>query len=144
MTTDQELIKKATQAREQAYAPYSEYAVGAALLGKSGRIYTGCNVENAVYPLTICAERTAVAKAVSEGERTFEAIAVVTTNGGTPCGSCRQVLAEFGLDIRVLVATPDELIAERTVAELLPGAFGPQDLPRPTDRDRCDREEQAK
>ena len=90
------LIELATEAREQAYAPYSNYAVGAALRGKSGRVYTGCNVENAVYSLTICAERNALFKAVSEGEREFVALAVVTANGGSPCGSCRQVLADLG------------------------------------------------
>ena len=129
MTTDDELIALAARAREKAYAPYSKYAVGAALLAKSGKVYTGCNVENASYSLTNCAERTAVFKAVSEGEREFEAIAVVTANGGTPCGACRQVLAEFGLDIRVLIATPDRIVSERTVSDLLPGAFRPQDLP---------------
>ena len=130
--TDRELVMLAARVRQRAYAPYSRYAVGAALLAKSGRVYTACNVENAVYPLTICAERAAVFKAVSEGEQDFEAIAVVTANAGTPCGSCRQVLAEFGQDIRVLIATPQEVIAEYTIFELLPGAFGPQDLP-PTD-----------
>ena len=129
MTTDDELIALAARAREKAYAPYSKYAVGAALLAKSGKVYTGCNVENASYSLTNCAERTAVFKAVSEREREFEAIAVVTANGGTPCGACRQVLAEFGLDIRVLIATPDRIVAERTISDLLPGAFRPQDLP---------------
>jgi cytidine deaminase len=127
--TDQELIRLAAQARERAYAPYSRYAVGAALLCKSGRVYTGCNVENAVYSLTVCAERVAILKAVSEGEREFSTIAVVTSNGGTPCGSCRQVLAEFGRDIRVLIASSERLVATQTVAELLPAAFGPQDLP---------------
>jgi cytidine deaminase len=127
--TDQELIRLAAQARERAYAPYSRYAVGAALLCKSGRVYTGCNVENAVYSLTVCAERVAILKAVSEGEREFSTIAVVTSNGGTPCGSCRQVLAEFGRDIRVLIAFSERLVATQTVAELLPAAFGPQDLP---------------
>jgi len=127
--TDQELVRLASQARERAYAPYSGYAVGAALLGKSGRVYTGCNVENAVYPLTICAERAALFKAVSEGERSFETIAVVTANGGTPCGSCRQVLAEFGLQMRVIVATPERVVSCWTVADLLPAAFGPQHLP---------------
>ena len=130
MITDGELVTLAAQAREAAYAPYSKYKVGAALLAKSGKVYTGCNIENAVYSLTICAERTAVVKAVSEGEHAFEAIAVVTSNGGTPCGSCRQVLAEFGLDIRVLIATPEGLIGEETVDALLPGAFGPQHLPQ--------------
>jgi cytidine deaminase len=129
MITDEELVALAAKARREAYAPYSKYAVGAALLGESGKVYTGCNVENAVYSETICAERTAVVKAVSEGEREFVAIAVVTANGGTPCGACRQVLAEFGLDTRVLIATPKRLIREETVSSLLPGAFGAQNLP---------------
>jgi len=98
------LIAKAMEAREKAHAPYSNFAVGAALLAKSGRVYTGCNVENASYGLSICAERAAVFKAVSEGEREFEAIAVVTEKGVTPCGACRQVLIEFGEDIQVIVA----------------------------------------
>lgn len=123
-----ELIRVATKARERAYAPYSNYAVGAALRGKSGRVYTGCNVENAVYSLTICAERTALFKAVSEGECEFDALAVVTANGGSPCGSCRQVLAEFGPDLHVLIAVPGKLLAVQTVADLLPRAFGPRDL----------------
>ena len=97
------LIQMAIESRQRAYAPYSNYRVGAALLTASGRIFTGVNVENAAYPTTICAERVAVFKAVSEGERDFQAIAVVTENGGTPCGSCRQVLAEFGLDTVVLI-----------------------------------------
>jgi cytidine deaminase len=134
--TDQELIKLATLTREQAYAPYSGYAVGAALLGASGRVYTGCNVENAVYSLTVCAERAALFKAVSEGERQFTAIAVVTANGGSPCGSCRQVLAEFGPAMRVVIARPGELVSVRTVAELLPSAFGPDDLPNAS-QTRC-------
>ncbi len=126
-----ELVARATQAREWAYVPYSHYQVGAALLAASGKIYDGVNVENAAYPVTICAERTAVFKAVSEGEREFTAIAVVTENGGTPCGSCRQVLAEFGSDIQVFIAdTTGRIHSETTVADLLPGAFGPVDLPR--------------
>lgn len=132
MLTDQirdNLIKAAIEVRHWAYAPYSHYAVGAALLTASGRIYDGINVENASYPNTICAERVAVFKAVSEGERQFEAIAVVTDNGGSPCGACRQVLAEFGLDIIVLIVDGEgRLCKETTVAELLPGAFGPTDL----------------
>ncbi len=126
----QELIILANEARKNAYAKYSNYPVGAALLGKSGKIYTGVNVENAVYPLTICAERVAIFKAVSEGEREFEAIAVVTDNGGSPCGSCRQVLAEFGMDIKIYIANGEEkLLEETTVKELLPRAFGAEDLP---------------
>ncbi len=123
------LIKKASQVWQRAYAPYSNYSVGAALLAESGAIYEGVNIENAVYPLTICAERVAVFKAVSEGERAFQAIAVVTKNGGTPCGSCRQVLAEFGLDTMVLIADASgTLLGTYTVAELLPDAFGEADI----------------
>ena len=124
------LIQAARTARDWAYAPYSNYAVGAAVLAASGRIYTGVNVENAAYPSSMCAERTAVFKAVSEGERQFEAIAVVTSNGGSPCGACRQVMSEFGLDTIVLIADDSgALIQETTLAGLLPGAFGPNDLP---------------
>jgi cytidine deaminase len=122
------LIAKAMEARERAYAPYSDFAVGAALLARSGRIYTGCNVENASYGLSVCAERVAVFKAVSEGERDFEAMAVVTENGVTPCGACRQVLMEFGDNIQVIVA--DEAGGYRvfTLRELLPEAFTPEHL----------------
>ena len=130
--TDEErqaLIGLANEARRRAYVPYSNYPVGAALRTKTGKLFTGVNVENAAYPTTMCAERTAVFKAVSEGEREFEVIAVVTDNGGTPCGSCRQVLAEFGLDTVVLIADGDgKLTWETTVEELLPGAFTPEHL----------------
>ncbi len=127
----QQLIEAASQARRWAYAPYSHYAVGAALLTESGKVYDGVNVENAAYPTTMCAERVAVFKAVSEGEKSFAAIAVVTSNGGTPCGSCRQVLAEFGVDTLVVIADADgRIIKECTVADLLPGAFLPNDLSR--------------
>jgi cytidine deaminase len=120
----QSLIDLANEARRRAYAPYSKYRVGAALRTKTGRVYTGVNVENAAYPASICAERTAVFKAVSEGELDFEVVAVVTENGGSPCGSCRQVLAEFGLDTVVLMANAKgQLIKETTVRELLPEAF---------------------
>jgi cytidine deaminase len=118
-----ELVAQAMRARERAYAPYSNYKVGAALLSASGRVYTGCNVENAVYPLCTCAERTAVVRAVSEGEREFVALAVATENGGSPCGSCRQILREFGLDIVVLIADAAGAYRETTVAELLPDSF---------------------
>ena len=124
----QALISQALEAREMAYAPYSQYLVGATLLGKSGRIYTGCNVENAVYSVTICAERTAVFKAVSDGEKEFVAIAVATENGGSPCGSCRQVLREFGKDITVLIADAVGNVRETTVGELLPDSFSISDL----------------
>ena len=125
----EKLIDKAIEAWQKAYAPYSNYAVGAAVLTASGEIYQGVNVENAVYPLTICAERVAIFKAVSEGEKSFRAIAVVTKNGGTPCGSCRQVMAEFGMDTTVLVAdVTGKLIKTTTVGELLPDAFTDADL----------------
>ncbi|HBX70913.1 MAG TPA: cytidine deaminase [Chloroflexi bacterium] len=132
MLTDEirkSLIQAALEARHWAYAPYSNYRVGAALLTTSGRIYDGVNVENAAYPETICAERVAVVKAVSAGEREFQAIAVVTQNGGSPCGACRQVLAEFGLDTVVLIADAEgHLNAEMPLIDLLPRAFTPQSL----------------
>lgn len=132
MLTDElrdKLIETSLGARRWAYAPYSEYAVGAALLTSSGKIYDGVNIENAAYPTSMCAERVAVFKAVSEGETNFTAIAVASSNGGTPCGACRQVLSEFGLETKVLVVDGDGKVRqETTVAELLPGAFGPQDL----------------
>jgi cytidine deaminase len=124
----EKLVAQAREARQRAYAPYSGYRVGAALLTKSGRIYTGCNVENAVYPLCTCAERVAVVKAVSEGEQAFDALAVATENGGAPCGSCRQTLREFGEDIVVLIADAAGAYRETTVAELLPDSFGANDL----------------
>lgn len=125
------LLDLANEARRRAYAPYSGYKVGSALRTRSGRIFTGVNVESAAYPTTMCAERVAVYKAVSEGEREFEAISVVTDNGGTPCGGCRQVLAEFGLDTIVLIGDGNgKLLQETTVGELLPGAFTPKDLPK--------------
>lgn len=125
----QSLIDLANEARRRAYAPYSNYPVGAALRTKSGKVFTGVNVENAAYPTTMCAERTAVFTAVTAGEREFEVIAVATENGGSPCGSCRQVLAEFGLDTVVLLANGEgELTQETTVRDLLPGAFTPEHL----------------
>jgi cytidine deaminase len=124
----EKLVAQAREARQRAYAPYSGYTVGAALLTKSGRIYTGCNVENAVYPLCTCAERVAVVKAVSEGEKEFKALAVATENGGAPCGSCRQTLREFGEEIVVLIADATGAFRETTVAELLPDSFGANDL----------------
>lgn len=125
----QELVRRAIEARKFAYAPYSKYQVGAALLTTSGHYFDGVNVENAAYPTTICAERVAIFKAVSEGERQFIALAVATGNGGTPCGSCRQVMAEFGLDTIVLVANAaGETVQEASVRDLLPGAFTPSSL----------------
>lgn len=122
------LIKLAAEAREKAYAPYSHFRVGAALLSKSGKVYTGCNVENASYGLTVCAERVALFRAVAEGEREFEAIAIVTDKGVTPCGACRQVLREFGRELRVIVADMKGKQREYALAELLPDDFKPEDL----------------
>jgi cytidine deaminase len=131
MTDDvrQTLIERALAVRRWAYAPYSHYHVGAALLADSGRIYDGVNVENAAYGSSICAERAALVKAVSEGERRFEAVAVVTNNGGSPCGSCRQMLAEFGLDLKILLVDGEgKVLRETTLRELLPEAFTPDSL----------------
>jgi cytidine deaminase len=125
------LVDLAIEARQRAYAPYSNYQVGAALRAKSGRIFTGVNVESAAYPTTMCAERVAIYTAVAQGEREFDAIAVVTSNGGSPCGGCRQVMAEFGLETVVLIADADgRLLEQTTVNALLPGAFTPAHLPR--------------
>ena len=126
----EKLVQAAIDVRQWAYAPYSEYRVGAALLADSGEIYDGVNVENAAFPTGTCAERAAIFTAVSQGERQFLAIAVVSSNGGAPCGACRQVLAEFGLDTIVFIADVQGRIQqETTVKELLPGAFGSGDLP---------------
>jgi cytidine deaminase len=115
--------------RRRAYAPYSNYAVGAALLAASGEVYEGVNVENAAFPAGMCAERTALFTAVTQGEREFSAIAVVTENGGTPCGSCRQALSEFGLAMVVVVADAEgNVVHEIPLGELLPEAFGPSKL----------------
>jgi cytidine deaminase len=129
MTHDQ-LIADATAARERAYAPYSQFKVGAVLLGKSGRLYTGCNVENAAYGPSMCAERTAIFKAVSEGEREFETIAVVTENGVSPCGTCRQVMIEFAPDMTIVIADTQGNIRLTTVRDLLPDGFTPDQLPQ--------------
>ena len=119
-----DLVRIANLVRKWAYVPYSKYTVGAAVLTESGRIYNGVNIENAAYPVTICAERVAIFKAVSNGEKEFQAIAVVTKNGGMPCGSCRQVMAEFSPEMLVIIADENGAIkAEKKVSDLLPGAF---------------------
>jgi cytidine deaminase len=124
-----QLIESAINARNWAYAPYSHYAVGAALLTAGGKIYEGVNIENAAYDMTVCAERVAIFKAVSEGEREFTALVVATENGGTSCGSCRQVMAEFGLSTRVVfVDSEGNIHSDTTVEGLLPQAFTPEDL----------------
>lgn len=131
---DKELLELAIEARKKSYSPYSNFRVGAALLTKSGKVYGGCNIENAAYTPTNCAERTAIFKAVSEGEREFAAIAIVGGKGEepadfcAPCGICRQVLAEFcDLDFRIVLGTPEN-IRVYTLAELLPLSFGKADL----------------
>ena len=129
-----DLMRLAVAARERAYAPYSGFMVGAALLGKSGKVYFGCNVENAGYSATNCAERTAFFKAISDGERAFEAIAIVGGKKGealtfcAPCGVCRQVMAEFcDGDFPVVLGTPDKYEIHK-LSELLPMAFTPDSL----------------
>lgn len=123
------LIQAALAASEQAYIPYSNYRVGAALLTPAGEIFDGCNVESASYTPTICAERTALVKAISEGERAFSAIAVVTRDGGSPCGVCRQLLYEFAPQLQVIMADLDGNVQHRaTLSELLPLGFGPANL----------------
>lgn len=123
------LIAAAQAVRLMAYVPYSRYQVGAALLSADGRVFTGCNVENAVYPATLCAERVAIFKAVSEGAREFVAIAVATANGGSPCGMCRQVMQEFAPHLIVLIADESGNVRQTTLDALLPDAFGPEHLP---------------
>ena len=131
-----ELIRLALEAREQAYVPYSNYMVGAALLTKSGKVYKGCNIENASYTPTNCAERTAFFKAVSEGEREFEAIAIVGGYAGEltgyayPCGVCRQVMMEFcdPKEFRVITAVSEDEYIDKTLEEMLPYGFGPSNL----------------
>ncbi len=126
----EQLLEQAAQARQQAYAPYSGYPVGAAVLTGTGRIFPGANVENAAYPSGMCAERAAVFGAVSAGERDIRAVAVVTDNAGAPCGSCRQVLSEFGPEATVILADPaGKVRLETDLKNLLPHAFGPEDLP---------------
>ena len=132
--TNLELMKAAAKAREYSYSPYSGFRVGAALLTKSGKVFTGCNVENAAYSPTNCAERTAVFKAVSEGEREFLAIAIVGGKGEelsefcAPCGVCRQVLAEFvDEDFRILLGTPEQF-SVYSMKEILPYSFGKNNL----------------
>lgn len=133
----QRLCRQAEQARERAYCPYSHFAVGAALLARSGKVYTGCNMESAAYSPSICAERTAFAKAVSEGEREFTAIAIVGGKEGEacqgecpPCGVCRQVMREFCHPEAFLVLLPsnDFEYKEYTLSQLLPFGFGPENL----------------
>lgn len=125
-----DLLQQAIEAMDNAYTPYSHYKVGAALLTAGGKIYRGCNIENAAYTPSVCAERTAVFKAVSEGEREFTAIAVATVNGGPPCGVCRQVLREFAPNLTVVLGDVKGYYRVLTLSDLLPHSFGPENLPR--------------
>ncbi|MBN1401409.1 MAG: cytidine deaminase [Anaerolineae bacterium] len=118
-----ELVEAALEARRHAHAPYSHFHVGAAVRAGSGRVYAGCNIENASFGLTVCAERVAIWKAVSEGERDLQALAVVTSTGATPCGACRQVMAEFGRDMAILVADAQGNAWATSLQKLLPNAF---------------------
>jgi cytidine deaminase len=129
---DRQLLETAREALQKAYAPYSGFRVGAAVLTKTGRMFSGCNVENSSYGLTVCAERIALFKAVSEGEKEFSSLALVTEGKKpvTPCGACRQVLAEFAPSLRILLCTPDGVCETTTLTELLPNAFGRENLAR--------------
>ena len=130
--TKQELVSKAKAASQNAYAPYSHFRVGAALAWGDGSVYTGCNVESAAYGLAICAERTAMVKAVSEGRRDFVRLGIYcadTEDFGMPCGQCRQFMAEFNLDMEVIIGRPDGETQTYLVRDLLPQAFTPADLP---------------
>ena len=128
--TDEKLVARAKETMKNAYAPYSKFQVGAALLAKDGRVFTGCNVENASYGATNCAERTAVFKAVSEGCREFDAIAIVASSGdfASPCGICRQVLAEFMPEGKVILDSDEKGMVTYSVRELLPLGFTSKDI----------------
>ena len=121
--SDNELIQKAIEMRSQALAPYSNYKVGAAILTKSGRIFGGCNIENSSYSLTMCAERVALFKAVSEGETKFKALSVSTNNAGMPCGACRQVIWDICGNIPILICNNNKLITKTESIRLLPMPF---------------------
>jgi cytidine deaminase len=127
--SDNELIQRAIEMRSQALAPYSNYKVGAAVLTESGRIFGGCNIENSSYSLTICAERVALFKAVSEGETKFKALSVSTNNAGMPCGACRQVIWDICGNISILICNNNKLITKTESIRLLPMPFDNTKLP---------------
>lgn len=138
LETEQRLIVLATEARARAYVPYSRYSVGAAILTADGQMHTGCNVENASYGLTCCAERNAifglVGKSTSPAARRIQIVVVVTAGDdpATPCGACRQVIREFGSDAEIIIANTEGRVTLRTtLAELLPYSFGPEQLASP-------------
>ncbi|MBP1925446.1 cytidine deaminase [Sedimentibacter acidaminivorans] len=127
---DKLLIKIAMEAREKSYSPYSNFKVGAAVYTRSGKIFTGCNIESASYSPTICAERVAISKCISEGYKDIEKIAVVGSDKSIsfPCGVCRQFILEFGKDIKILCAKNIDSYKTYTISELMPNGFGPEDL----------------
>ena len=127
--SDNDLIQKAIEMRSQALAPYSDYKVGAAILTESGKIFGGCNIENSSYSLTICAERVALFKAVSEGETKFKALSVSTNNAGMPCGACRQVIWDICGNIPILICNNNKLITKTESIRLLPMPFDNKKLP---------------
>jgi cytidine deaminase len=130
-TVVQHLLEAAIAAAGRAYIPYSHYPVGAALRAQDGMVFSGCNVENASYPVTICAERTALVKAVSEGYQKFDLLVVVTRNGGSPCGMCRQMLFEFAPQLRVITADlSGTIFTDSVLSDLLPNGFGHDSLVR--------------
>ena len=128
--SDKEIIKIAERMLSRSYAPYSGFCVGAAILGKNGAVYTGCNVESASYGATVCAERSAVCAAVADGCREFDTVAVISSGDDycSPCGICRQMIFEFGVNIRVLCAKSPDDYKEFSISELLPVGFGPSSL----------------
>ena len=128
LSEPRELIQRALEARTRAYAPYSHYQVGAAVLTADGTIISGCNVENAAYPASICAERVALTAAIAQGYTHLVAIAVATANGGSPCGICRQVMAELGPEMTVYISDAAGNFVTTSVAELLPAQFTAKDL----------------
>lgn len=123
MLSPEKLVEHALAARQQAYAPYSHYFVGAAVLTAADEVITGCNVENASYGATICAERVALTRGIAQGERNFVALAVATRNGATPCGICRQVMAELGPEMTVYISDETGRFYATTIAQLLPDSF---------------------
>ena len=127
--SDNDLIQKAIEMRSQALAPYSNYKVGAAILTESGKIFSGCNIENSSFSLTICAERVALFKAVSEGETKFKALSVSTNNAGMPCGACRQVIWDICGNISILICNNNKLITKTESIRLLPMPFDNTKLP---------------
>ena len=126
----EKLFKEAKKAREKAYTPYSKFKVGAAVLTTDGKIFTGCNIENASFGLTVCAERVAILKAISEGSYKFEAMAIIgdTKRPCSPCGACRQVISEFGEDIKIAMSNLKGDVKIKKISELLPEAFNKNDL----------------